>query len=231
MPKNSTYSGAKKRYKIYSKAGNQLYSDVAYLKTLINSELHQHFVDQTFTSDNDGVVYSLSSVPQGDGISSRTGNSILPRYLTCHAQIYKNMDASSVNHTTMRVILFQYWGEGTDAGNSAAVNMGDVLKEDNPLSFLNPANTGAKGDRERRIRILRNRMFILDKVTKTSQIIKFNISMNGPKKDTKEHCKFNASNTAEPLSGGLYFLVVDDNSSGIHKNAIILKTSYKFHDN
>ena len=161
------YVGAvAKRVNIYGRAGAQLAKDVAYLGTLINSEMHSYTWTQTGNIDNVGVTHSLNSMAQGDAENERTGNSILPRYLSVNMNINKKITAAgTVDHETIRVILFRYWGEGTDALPTIAV--ADVLAAANPHSFLNENNTGKRGDRDRRIEIHKSKLFTLDSVAST----------------------------------------------------------------
>ena len=219
------------RGKVYGAAGYQLYKDVNYLMTLVNSELHIFGRGQSFNSSSTGVVYSLTSIPQGDTSADRTGTSVLPRYVGLNMTVYKNLDSSSTNHTNMRIILFQYWGEASDSGSGASVSVSDVLSPASPIGFLNPDNTGSRGDKERRIRILRDQRFVLDKLSYTSRVIKMNVQLNGQKQKQKQHIKFDSSTTAEPLSGGIYLLVIDDNATGVHHNACDFLCHTKFYDN
>ena len=56
-----------KRAKIYGRAGYQLYKDISYLKTLVNSEAHYFTAATSNNIDSVGTIQSLNQVAVGDG--------------------------------------------------------------------------------------------------------------------------------------------------------------------
>jgi len=206
--------GATKRYGVYAPAVKQLASDVMYLKGVINSEPHLHITQSSGNFDYSGTVISCCDIPLGDTDVSRTGNRVLPRYFSLHMQIRQDV-TTTTKHATHRVIVFRYWGEVTSSA-SPNVTANEVLSTTGntfaPLSHLNQRNVGPKGDRQRRIEILRNEQFSLDQVGVTFKDIVYNIEMNGKSKAQKEHMEWYGTATAQPISGGIYVLVINDNN-------------------
>lgn len=219
------------RVQIYGRAGKQLYKDVMYLKTLINSEPHYHLLSTSGNIDNAGVVISLNDIPSGDSDINRTGTSVLPRWQSVNMHVNKKLTpVGTVDHETIRVILFRFWGE--QASSAPAVITSEILESaTNPLSFLDDNITGSKGDRERRIEVVKSKLFTLDSVASTSRTFKYNIAINGPNKQVKEHLKFRSTVTENPVSGGFYLLFLSDNGTGANKSSYTVNAKVNFYDN
>lgn len=218
------------RLQIYGQAGKQLYKDVMYLKTLVNAEMHFHPLASSNNIDSTGEVISLNDIVVGDSDENRSGTSVLPRFQSVNLYVSKKITSTgTLDHETFRVILFRYWGEATTTGSVPTVT--EVLDSADPLSFLNDANTGSKGDRERRIEVHKSKIFTLDNVASTSRTWKWNIAVNGPQKKIKDHIKFRSTSTDEPISGGFFMLFVSNNASGANKSAYDLHAKLNFYDN
>lgn len=206
----------RKRVNIYGKAGLQLYKDVKYIKGLINSEPHQHVVQSSSNFSYTGDMISLSSIPTGDNYNNRTGNRVLPRYLSINCTVGGTTTlaaATAGTRETIRVIVLRSWiDNGTTAGS---LSPSEVLETTGssyaPLSHLNEAITGPKRDRNRRIEVLRNELFVVDNMgTNFTHTYQWNIQMNGG--NIKEHIEFPDSATSEPNSGGIYIMFISDSS-------------------
>lgn len=212
------YPAAKKRFNVYYPAARQLASDVMYLKGLINSEPKYHIVQSANNFSYNGTVISLSSIPQGDDTTNRDGNMVLPRYLSINLLL--GSTDGNTDPVRVRCILFRYWGEATSSTPSVSVSeiLSTVGSSYAPYSHLNDDNTGARGDRQRRIEVLKSKLVSFDNCAVLNRIYKWNIVMNGNNKK-KEHIKFVGSSTGEPVSGGLYILFISD---------LILSTEAKY---
>ena len=129
-------------------------------------------------------------------------------------------------------MLFRYWGEPTDTPTvpTAADLLVSTGTQFAPMSQLNDNNTGRRGDRERRIEVLRNEICTLDKVADTSLFFDWNIEVNGPSVQNKEHIKFNSLATATPVSGGFYLLFISDQSVSTDM-AYYVSSRLVFYDN
>lgn len=222
--------GFQQRYRVYKPAMKQLASDIMYLKGIINSEPHYHIVQSANNFNYNGIVVSLANIPVGDDSNNRTGERILPRYLSVNLYIGRTGGATATNQV-MRAIIFRYWGETTSA--AATVSPSEVLSTVGtafaPLSHLNSDNVGPKGDRQRRIEILRNETFTsIDGTESNQHVFNWNIEMNGGQ--VKEHIQYRNSATGEPISGGLYILLIT-NASTATDGAYELESKLTFYDN
>lgn len=231
---NSTYS---QRNQYYSNAGIQLVKDVAYLASLVNSEPKYLTTVMNNNFNWSGLMYDLSTIVQGGGTNNRDGNSVLPRYLNLKFRIKKAVDlpvVSTIDSVTYRLVIFRYWG--SNANNPAAPIPGDVLTNINdqnaPMSFLDDDITGSKGDRQRRIEVLKSEMVTLD-INNNARDYDLNFQMNGPAVQNKQHLKFLSAATQTPISGGIYLLVISNTDGAIHPNEIAINGLAKlvYYDN
>lgn len=221
----------KKRAKVYYPAIKQLASDVMYVKSLINSEPKYHIYQNQANFDYNGAVYSLSSVPQGDLSYSRDGDRILPRYLSVRCHI--NGDNAGAMHKTFRVMIFRWWGESANAVGTSPVPE-DILSSTGsayaPISHLDTAITGPKGDRQRRIEVHYSKQFTFDNVGTTFADIVENIEINGKNSPKKEHMEFYNATVSPPTSGGFFILFVSDNATATNLQ-FTLESKLTFYDN
>lgn len=233
-------SGFQKRKRVYGSAAKLGYNDisavakqVAYLGTMINSEPMYHNVQSSNNINWLGGIVDLSNIPTGDGPNQRTGTSVLPRFLNLKLQLVKGLSGTS-DHSIMRALVFRYWGESSTAILPGVPQVNEILATTGTqfaaTSVLNRDNTGARGDRERRIEILRNELVCFDKVSNTCQMYSYNIEMNGPSKQIKEHIKYDSTATASAISGGIYFLVISDVTTATDC-AYKLTSNLTFYDN
>ena len=220
------------RKKTYRKKTNSNYAltkKVNYLSSVVNSELKYHESVYVYSIDGAGTILPFNNIVQGDSQVNRTGNTVLPKWLTLHMALRHN-DATTEESEVIRIIVFRYWGEGTDAAPN--VTVGDILDIANPLSFLNDNNTGSRGDRERRIQIHKSYLLALNKSDKALRTFKLNIAVNKPSNKRKEHMKFRSSATEDAISGGFYVLVIGENLVGaVEKNSIDVRGKLNFYDN
>lgn len=209
------------RVHTYGKAGLQLYKDVRYLKGLINSELHYDYASYTGqVVDNAGVIYHLSAIGQGDTNSTRSGNTILPRYLTyCVKLINDNAPTD-----TVRFIIFRWKDNSTPLP-------ADIF-EDNSNPVYSPLNDNITGNvRDRQIDILKDEWVNLGTSSESngSRFYKDTIDLNPPTKNIKDHIKYDNGVTTSPL-GGIYMLFIGRRPT---LTATTFEGSHKlsFHDN
>lgn len=228
MPYRRKYSKYRpNRIQTYGRAGKQLYRDIKYIKTLVNAEMHAFTLATTNNFDATGIVVSLNDIAVGDDDINRTGTSVLPRFQSVNLHVNKKL--TGPDHETFRVILFRYWGEAASATPNVTVS--EVLQSVDPLSFLNDANTGSKGDRERRIEVSKSVLFTLDNVANTSRTWKWNVRINGPNKKVKDHLKFRGTSTEGPTAGGFLILFISDNATAANESNFGLNAKINFYDN
>lgn len=216
------YPAARKRYRVYAPAVKQLASDVMYLKGLINSEPKNVYYTNNGTFDYNGVIINLSDTTQGDGAESRDGNRILPRYLQIKGHIRKNISGTPADHVTVRYVLFRWWGESPNATGVPPIPA-DVLKDVGnafaPTSFLSPQITGQKGDRNRRIEVIRTGIVSLDRINVNSYDFSENVEVNsGKSKKPKEHIEYYSNASTVPTSGGFFMLFISDSAVASETN-------------
>lgn len=218
------------RARVYGPAALQLAKDVAYLGSLVNSELHYYTLSTSNNMDTATAPFSLDAIAQGDTSVTRTGNSILPRYLSLRLHINKKIDPTSVAHETFRVMLFRWWGSSANAYGTCTQS--DVLSSTgNPQSFLDQDITGKYDDFSRRIQVLRNEIFTLDNVSCTFKDFEWNIEINGSNTKKKKHSSYVDGTANNPSSGGFWILIMSDNASGIMKSAYYIDSKLSFYDN
>lgn len=226
------YPAFRKRYNVYYPAARQLAKDVMYLKGLVNAEPKYHHVNDSNNFSYAGTIVSLCDVPTGDTNNNRDGNRILPRYLNLRFHINRGITTPTYTHTTIRYIIFRWWGE---TPNAVGVNPipADILRSTGnqyaPMSPLDSSITGSKGDRNRRIEVHRTGMITLDSVSKTSHDEEFNIKLNGKNK-VKEHMEYYDNTTNPPTSGGFFILFINDNATSVDA-AYYLSSRFVFYDN
>lgn len=204
-----------KRVDVYGKAGVQLYKDVMYLKSLINSEPKFHLVTVNNNVDWNGAMISCCDVVAGDGATNRDGDRILPRWFGINMRLHTG-ELFTGKHLGARVIIFRWWGESPNAPGVSPLpsevldNMGTQNGID---SFLKRDITGSKGDRNRRIEVLRNYYKVFDNTTgDSSMVIQENIEMNRGG-SVKEHMEYFDSNTHPPTSGGIFVLITSETNT------------------
>lgn len=94
-----------KRYKIYSKAGYQLYKDVMRLKSLINVEHKYNDITGATTISQTWAAVLLNGIAQGDTTITRDGSS--QKAMSHLLRLYLKMNASATA-TRIRVILVRF---------------------------------------------------------------------------------------------------------------------------
>lgn len=227
------YPAVRRRANVYVPAVRQLASDVMYIKSLVNSETKYNETTTSNNFDYNGTVVALSAIVQGDGNTNRDGNRVLPRYLNIKGFVSITSATARTDPINCRAILFRYWGESPSAGSVVTPSeiLSTVGSQYAPLSHLNEDIVGSRGDRVRRIEVLKNWDILLDKTgANPAMSIDCNIQMNGPGVKNKEHIQFASSATADAVSGGLYLLFISDTATATEVHYKI-QSKLVFYDN
>lgn len=212
------YGGAA-RYKNYRRGGKQLYKDVMYLKSLVNSELHYDYASYTTQNiSSSGSIYHLSEVSQGDGVTHRSGNSIMPRYLNVQVRLQN----SSTTLDTVRLLIFRWKDNSTPTIAE--------LFENTSMPVYSPLNDNITGNsKDRQIDIIKSKIFMVGSAQANPALFyKKVFDLNPPGKPIKDHVKFDGTTATAP-SGGIYMVLIGRQSTqytvfeGMHK--------LSFHDN
>lgn len=216
--RSGKYSGMN-RLRNYKRGGVQLARDVMYIKSVINSELHIHrvsFTNQTLPSA--GGIVALSTIAQGDTNPTRSGQSILPKYL--NARFCLN-NANAGVEDTVRVI-FLMW-----KANSIPV-IASVLENTSPWSHYADKNTGSNS-RDRNMLILSDKTYTIINGTEKQCInLKLDMPMNKVGVASPIHIKYDGPTTTSPHNG-IYMAYV-----GTHAVTYSLlngEVNFKFYDN
>lgn len=170
----------------------QLSKKVAYLASMINSELHYHdntSIDQ-YRLNNAGSVSILSNPSQGDTNATRTGNSILTKSLFLR---FTYLSDGDVTQTYIRVIIFM-----DKEQNNATAAVTDVLQEATINSPLKIGNG-------KRFKVLKDNLVTLNTGSSLSKTQKVYIPL-------KTHIKWNPS-ASETRENHIYCLLISNQSS------------------
>ena len=182
---------------------------VRYIKGLVNSESYRVITSGDVNPTSSGTIVHYTSVAQGDGPTTRTGNSIFVRGLMVNLNI--KLNPSVTTSTFCRIIAFIDTQQIGDT--SPAVT--DVLESANVNSSL-ALNTAG------RFKILRSWEFDLNAVNKPSKVIKQWFNM-------RHHVRYNGSNGSDIQKGGIYILYLSTEATlapNIGTNNFI-----RYHDN
>lgn len=221
------------RAQLYGTAGAQLAKDVAYLGALINSEPNYKSVESTNNFDHNGTILSLDTMAVGDSMQLRHGNSILERYVNIKGSVFYPTSGVSGGHTAMRVMVFRFWGQDSSVAGTiptASEILASSGGQFGPYSQLNDNQSGRKGDRERRIEVLKNVQVTLDENASRSLDFDWNIEINGASKKVKSHTKYHGATNEVPISGGTFIMFISDNATNTNAG-YKFRSKVTFYDN
>lgn len=212
------------RKRIYRRNGRsqaRLYKDVAYLRSLVNSEMHHTEFSATASNvDSTGSITSLATVASDDTNNGRTGTRIMPRYFNFNGFL----EAKSASVGWVRMILFM-WKDDTTPTVST------ILASSNVNGFLDEDIIGQKYD-DRKIQVLRDRKYSvvtgLDKVTRA---LNMRVPMNGMKVRRKTHIKYDDDTGDVPIYNGIYMLLLSNIAAGSNPPQITYNARLSFYDN
>lgn len=218
--KKNRYSG-KRRFQNYHRGGKQLYKDVMYIKSLVNSELHYDYASYTNQNiSSTGSIYHFSAIAQGDTNAQRSGNTCLPRYLNLVFTLH-NTEGNVFD--VVRMLIFRWKDNSTPT-------IADVF-ENASMPVYSPLNDNISGNsKDRQIDVIKNKIFLTggESPSNGGLLYKKVIDLNPPSKTVKDHIKFNDAATTDEV-GGIYMILVGRQPvnftifEGMHK--------LSFHDN
>ncbi len=185
------------------------WSGVKYLRTLVNSEVHKLDTSVSTAIDTSGYLTHLTAIGQGDGITQRTGQSVLLSYLSV-----RGVFAIHASATTSQVRVLVLCDKQQVADTAPAVT--DVLVGGNYLEHYNVNTVG-------RFNILEDETFALSAQGPQQMIYRRNFTLN------THHVRFNGSATTDIQRGGIYILLVGN--EGTNLTSTLLKCRVSFHDN
>lgn len=180
------------------------------LKGLVNSEMLKKDKQITGTVDSTGSVTHVTDIAQGDGEGTRTGNSIFCRALNWKGQVFRTTSGNALQ--SFRIMVVQDGQQITDSGPGVT----DILESATVYSHLNKNTVG-------RFKVLYNRVFLMSSTGELGKNVNINIPM-------RHHVRYNGSATSDIAKGGLYVLLLSDQSSTNYPS-IQSELRLSYHDN
>jgi len=185
------------RFDTYAKAGKQLFNDVLYLKSMINSEMRLKTAHGDFATSDTGNMVHTSDIAQGTQVDQRAGESVLPRGLEMKMIIEKNT-AASVATEQVRIICFRWFAK-------TIPTVQEILEDVSTLSPYERVTQGAHSD-VGLFDILCDQTFILSNTWQPIQQFHMNCPINDPRRPT-EHIHFNNTDTTSEV-GAIYWFAL-----------------------
>ena len=172
---------------------DKAYQGFKYLRGLVNSEMYKNDTNWTATTlSTSGVIAANAcAIAQGDGISGRTGNSILVKSVNANLLF----DFGTVDNM-VRLMFFIDKQQISDTTPSVT----DILESASPTAFLNKNTVG-------RFSVLYDQKFVLDSAQHRLQIKKVHLGL-------QHHVRYNGTASTDIQKGSIYMLVIASGSDG-----------------
>lgn len=166
-----------------------------YLKSLINVEKHKFDVSLSSTNNQNDtpVTTHITAIPIGDTEGTRTGNTIMTKYLYVRGR--KALDPSGPNYARVREVIVRDKQQIADSAPGYA----DVFESTGTQAFLNKNTVG-------RFDILHDKIFDLD-AQNPQQIYKYYIPLG------QSHVRYNGTGASDVQKGGLYSFTLSDSAA------------------
>lgn len=168
------------------------------VKKLLNVEFKHHDASASATPSSSGAVYLLSTIPQGDGPSTRDGSSVRIKSLTIHG--YASYNTSSTDPPKRSILRVMVVQARTDQSPTTAT----LLDNADVLSMRNLDYTG-----NQYFSVLADRTIHME-VYNPQKPLSFQIN-DFP----EEHIEWDNSDTAGTnyKKGGIYIFAISDQST------------------
>lgn len=182
------------------------YSLAKKLARFVNTEIKYKDTLTSALVSNTGGIYALDVIPQGDGPSARSGDSIKPMTLSGRGSV--SIGGSAV-HTIVRMIIFRGKME-----NDVEPVVGDIFASTGPLQ-------PKVYDKRFKTKFLWDKTFTVD-AGQTRQIV-FNINQK-----IFGHINYDASQTdgTDHESGGIYLLMISDEGTNYPTCTLCSRLTY-----
>lgn len=181
------------------------YRGVKYLKSIVNVEHHK--VDTTVisgTQNTTPLVSHVTAIATGDTEGSRSGNSILAKYL--YLKTTFNLNVSS-NFSRIRLVVVRDKQQIADT----APAMTDVYESASTIAFVNKNTVG-------RFDILLDKMVSLD--SRNPQIVWDKYIR------LQSHVRFNGTASTDQQKGAIYVMLVSDQTTNLPSAAVAARLCY-----
>jgi len=199
------------RFNIYADAGKQALRDLNYLRTFINTEIHNTDASQAGQASSTTASFNLiNGTTTGDAVNNRSGQSIKCNGISLRYYVVGNASANWIAGRVMVVYDKQ--------SNGAIFAIGDLLTATTPVSVRTVGN-------QMRFLVLYDKNYVLSWNGDSSVIEDVNIScMN--------HTEYNtgtAATVADIVTGSVYLIHFSDQAT--NTSAVTWHSRYWFVDN
>ena len=183
------------------------YRGVKYLKSIVNVERQKLDTNVTAigVTNTTPLVYPLNGLPVGDSEGSRTGNSILMKY------VYSKTVVSIHPSATFSRVRFVIVQDTQQIGDTQPA-LTDVYESVSTISLLNKATVG-------RFKILYDKLYDLDQNNPQIIVDKY-VPLN-------LHARYNGTASTDIQKNGLYLMLVSNEPTNTPFNHF--KSSYGLH--
>lgn len=192
------------------KVARAAWRGVKYLRGLVNSELYKadfSFAGQAFGS-NATFITHLTGIAQGDGITTRTGNSIYVRSINVKGSLTWNSASGAGQLCRVSLIMDKQQISDTTP------NFTDVYTNGLPFSHLNPNTVG-------RFSVLWSKSFQVS-ATRPDVPLFLNKAM-------RHHVRYNGTTSTDIQRGAIYLLVTSD--ATVNYPTLNMESRTSYHDN
>lgn len=220
--KRSTFSKAGKKvfrrrrrirrpsnWKTAAYIAQKAWQGVKFIKGLVNVEKHKFDTSFSIPFAATGTVSSVVSIATGDTEGTRTGNSILAKYLYIWMNITRNSASTTVSDLVRVVVI-----RDTEQVADTAPGFTDIFESNSPLALINKLNVG-------RFSILYDK--------------NYNMTSNSPSAQIKQmiplnfHIRYNGTSSADIEKNGIYVCFITNASSNFP--ALQGNTRLAYYDN
>lgn len=172
---------------------NAAWSGVKQIRQLINVEKFKFDVGpQTSSPTTTPVIADFTAIAQGDGLSARTGTSILVHTVTVKGALAIN---GSATVSFFRLILVR---DTQQVGDTAPAYT-DVMETASTVALLNKNTPG-------RFQLLFDQLYVLGSASTQSIPINFHVTV-------QKHTKYNGTGSSDIQKGGIYMMMVSSEAT------------------
>lgn len=183
---------------------------VAYLKTLVNSEMLELTTAVVTNASTTPVWLHFTAVAQGDDESARTGNSILTRRLQMSFLLGNNASATA---TQVRVIVIKTNQQAPDTAPTTTDLFGTATPGVNDLY---------SNDRKNFVTVLYDKVFLLNNFDAINAVVNFD-------KSVQFHTLYNGTSGTDIQKNGVYVVYFSNQATNTATATGSIRVGY--HDN
>jgi len=176
---------------------------IQYIRGMINTELHKYEVNtssQNVPYVGTAINYaSFVNMAVGDTQETRTGNSILLKYILITG-LLRNANSNPAPICRVRIMVLEDTQSVVD--NTTSYNSSQILEYSNSANAI---TSPLSSDYEGRFKVLANRVFNMDTVNKVQHSFRYYIPMRG------KHVKYNGTASTDIQKRNVFYLIFGDN--------------------